>query len=85
MSLYCVVCKNGEMTFEAKELILALPLDDTINNRFPFEDSTSELYNLEVFKKGTRAECKEYLLDIPETIRYLFSVELVDEDAIRLI
>lgn len=50
-----------------------------------FGDSTSELYNLEVFKKGTRAECKEYLLDIPETIRYLFSVEPVDEDAMRLI
>ena len=85
MSLYCVVCKNGEMTFEAKELILALPIDETLNNRFASKDSTSELYNLEVFKKGPRAECEEYLLDIPETIRYLFSVEPVDEDAMRLI
>jgi len=57
MSLYCVVCKNGEMTFKAKELMLALPIDETLNNRFPSEDSTSDLYNLEVFKKGTKIEC----------------------------
>jgi hypothetical protein len=86
MSLYCVVCKNVEMTFEAEELILALPLDDTINNRFPSEDSTSDLYNLEVFKKGTRAECQEYIIEnIPEQIRHYFSVEIVDAEAMRLI
>lgn len=86
MSLYCVVCKNGEMTFEAKELILALPIDKTLNNRFPSEDSTSNLYNLEVFKKGTRTECQAYIIEnIPERIRHFFSVEIVDADAMRLI
>jgi len=85
MSLYCVVCKNGEMTFEAKELILALPIDETLNNRFPSEDSRSDLYNLEVFKKGTKIECQEYLNDIPEKIKHLFSIKPVDGDAMRLI
>lgn len=85
MSLYCVVCKNGEMTFEAKELILRLPIDETINNRFPFDDPHSKLYNLEVFKKGTKIECEEYLNDIPEKIGHLFSIEPVDEDAMKLI
>ena len=85
MSLYCVVCKNRSITFEEKELIKDLPLDETINNEFPSEDQTSELYALEVFKKGTKAECEQYLNDIPEQIRYLFSVELVDADAMRLI
>ncbi|MGI6722757.1 MAG: hypothetical protein ACOX39_00070 [Arcobacteraceae bacterium] len=86
MSLYCVVCKNGEMTFEAKELILALPIDVTLNNRFPSEDLTSDLYNLEVFKKGTRAECQAYInTNIPSHLRHYFSIEPVDEDAMRLI
>lgn len=85
MSLYCVVCQNGEMIFETKELVLALPIDETLNNRFPSADSTSDLYNLEVFKKGTKIECEKYLNDIPEKIRHLFSIEPVDKDAMRLI
>jgi hypothetical protein len=85
MNFYCVVCKNGTTTFEEIELVKALVWDKTLNNRFPSEDQTSELYGLEVFKKGTRAECEQYLNDIPEQIRYLFSVELVDADAMKLI
>jgi|GEM_PF-1969176 hypothetical protein len=86
MSLYCVVCKNGEMTFEARELILALPIDEILNNRFPSEDSRSDLYNLEFFKKGTLFECQAYITaNVPQHLRYLFSVEIVDEDAMRLI
>jgi len=73
------------MSFEAKELILALPLDETLNNRFSSEDPVSKIYNLEVFKKGSKEECEEYLLDIPENIRNLFRVEIVDNDAMRLI
>ena len=86
MSLYCVVCKNGEMTFEAKDFILALPIDETLDNRFPSEDLTSDLYNLEVFKKGTLFECQAYITaNVPQHLRHVFSVEIVDEDAIRLI
>ena len=85
MNFYCVVCKNGTTTSEEIELIKALVWDETINNRFPSEDQTSELYGLEMFKKGTKAECGQYLNDIPEQIRCLFSVELVDADAPRLI
>ncbi|MDY0402705.1 hypothetical protein [Sulfurovum sp.] len=72
MNLYCVVCKNGIMPHEAKELILSLPLDETLNNRFPSENPASNLYNLEVFKKGSMAECQKYLDNTPEKIKHLF-------------
>lgn len=86
MSLFCVVCKNGTVnSIEEKELILALPLDETLNNRFPSENPTSDLYHLEVFKKGTQTECQEYFANIPQQIKHLFSIELVDEDALRFI
>lgn len=86
MSLYCVVCKNGIVkSFEEKELILAMPIDETINNRFPFDDPHSEFYNLEVFKKGTLKECQMYFYAIDEQVKYMFSIELVDDEAMKLI
>jgi hypothetical protein len=72
---------------EAKECVILgkTKYDETLNNRFPSEDSRSDLYNLEVFKKGTKIECQEYLNDIPEKIKHLFSIKPVDGDAMRLI
>lgn len=86
MSLQCVICKNVTVeSIDEKELILALPIDETINNRFSFDDPRSKLYNLEVFKKGTFQECQECFDAIDERVRYMLSIKHVDDEAMKLI
>ena len=54
-----------------KELILELPIDETIDNRFPFDDL--ERNKVEIFKQGTQDECQQYIDDMPSQISGLFT------------
>jgi hypothetical protein len=51
--------KEPVVTIEESELISALPVDKSIDNSFPFDDSARN--KLEVYKVGLNVECKEYI------------------------
>ena len=61
MSKYFVrtIEKEPVVTIEESELISALPVDKSIDNSFPFDDSVRN--KLEVYKVGLNVECKEYI------------------------
>jgi len=61
------------VTSTERDLIQNLPIDETIKNRFPFDDR--ERNKIEVFKKGTQIECQEYINVMDERIRSLFKVD----------
>ena len=56
---------------EQRKLILELPTDETIDNRFPFDDL--ERNRVEIFKQGTQVECQQYIDDMPSEISSLFT------------
>lgn len=58
---------------EEKELILELPIDESIKNRFPFNDV--ERNKVEIFKQGSHSECQQYIADIPSQISDLFTTK----------
>ena len=58
------------VTVEQKEMILELPIDETIVNRFPFDDDRN---NVEIFKQGTQGKCQQYIDDMPSQINNLFT------------
>jgi hypothetical protein len=59
------------VTGEKQEMILDLPIDETIENRFPFNDVDRN--KVEIFKQGTQSECKQYIDDMPPQISSLFT------------
>jgi hypothetical protein len=61
------------VTLIEKELIQNLPIDETIENRYPFDDI--ERNKIEIFKKGKAIECQDYINDMDERIRHLFKVD----------
>lgn len=61
------------LTSTESDLIQNLPIDETIINRFPFDDR--ERNKIEVFKKGTQIECQEYINEMDERIRNLFKID----------
>lgn len=73
MAEYYVTTKEIEpmVTVEQKELILELPIDETIENRFPFDDV--ERNKVEIFKQGTQSDCQQYIDDMPSQISNLFT------------
>lgn len=56
------------------ELINALPNDESIENRFPFNDI--ENHKVEVYKIGSQQECLDYINDMHKDIKYLFTVDI---------
>lgn len=60
------------VTFEQREMILELPIDETIENRFPFDDPVRK--KVEIFKQGTLSKCQQYIDDMPPQISGLFTV-----------
>jgi len=76
MSKYFVRTIEIEPTVSSiieQELIDNLPIDETIENRFPFDDI--ERNKLEIYKQGTVIECQDYINNMDERIRYLFKVD----------
>ena len=76
MSKYFVRTIEIEPTVSSiieKELIDDLPIDETIENRFPFDDI--ERNKLEIYKQGTEIECQDYINNMDERIRHLFKVD----------
>ena len=59
------------VTLEQKDMILALPIDETIENRFPFDDIDRN--KVEIFKQGTQGKCQQYIDDMSPQIRGLFT------------
>jgi hypothetical protein len=59
------------VSLEQKEMILELPIDETIENRFPFDDVDRN--KVEIFKQGTQSRCQQYIDDMPRTIGGLFT------------
>lgn len=66
------------LTVEQKELILKLPIDETIKNRFPFDDV--ERSKVEIFKIGTEEECQNYIDEINDRIKHYFTTEAFAEE-----
>lgn len=66
------------LTVEQRELILELPIDETIKNKFPFDDV--ERSNVEVFKIGTEEECQNYIDEINDQIKDYFTTNAFDEE-----
>ena len=62
-----------EVTLIQKELILELKIDETIENRFPFDDI--ERNEIEIFKQGTQVECQNFINNINKEIRKFFKVD----------
>jgi len=60
-----------------KELIQNLPIDETIENRFPFDDL--ERNKIEICMKGTSIECQDYINDMDKRIKHLFKVDYCAE------
>ena len=60
------------VTLEEKELIENLPIDENIENRFPFDDI--ERNKVELYKIGSQQECQDYINIMDESIQYLFTV-----------
>ncbi|MBN2606599.1 MAG: hypothetical protein JXR47_04610 [Thiotrichales bacterium] len=58
---------------EQKKLILELPIDETIKNRFPFDDV--ERNKVEIFKRGSQSECQQYIDGMPSQISDLFTTK----------
>ena len=58
------------VTVEQREMILELPIDETIDNRFPFGDDRNKV---EIFKQGTQSKCQQYIDDMPSQINDLFT------------
>ena len=56
-----------------KELIQNLPIDETIENRIPFDNL--EWNKIEIFKQGTEVECQDYINAMNERIKHLFKVD----------
>ncbi|QHG91425.1 hypothetical protein CVO_06070 [Sulfurimonas sp. CVO] len=76
MSKYFVRTIEIEPTVSSiieKELIDNLPIDETIENRFPFDDI--ERNKMEIYKQGTAIECQDYINNMDERIRHLFKVD----------
>jgi hypothetical protein len=62
-----------EVTLIQKELILELKIDETIENRFPFDDI--ERNEIEIHKQGTQVECQNFINNINKEIRKFFKVD----------
>jgi hypothetical protein len=60
------------VTLEEKELIENLPIDENIENRFPFNDI--ERNKVELYKIGSQQECQDYINIMDESIQYLYTV-----------
>lgn len=75
MAEYYVTTKEVEpmVTVEQKELIVELPFDETIKNRFPFDDL--ERNKVEIFKQGSQSECQQYIDDMPSVVSDLFTTK----------
>lgn len=56
-----------------KELFNNLPIDETIINRFPFNDP--QRASVEVYKIGTEEECQTYIDKINVRIKHYFKLE----------
>lgn len=79
MSKYYVTTKAAEpmVSEEQKELILELPVDETIKNRFPFDDI--ERNRVEVYKISFQIACQQYIDAMPSQIIGLFKIEQYDQ------
>lgn len=75
MNKYYVTTTEVEffVSEDQKKLILALPFDGDIKNRFPFDDITRN--KIEVFKIGTEDMCQCYIDKMNPKIKYLFKIE----------
>jgi hypothetical protein len=61
------------VTLEKSEMILELPIDEAIENRFPFDDVDRN--KVEIFKQVTQSKCQQYIDDMPPQISGLFTVK----------
>ena len=75
MNEYYVTTKEAEplVSEEQMELILNLPIDENIENRYPFDDI--ERNKVEIYKTGLQEECQQYIDKMPPQIINLFKVE----------
>lgn len=79
MNEHYVTTKEVEplVSEEQKELILSLPIDENIENRFPFNDI--ERNKVEIYKIGSQDVCQRYINGIHQKIIDLFKVEKFDQ------
>jgi len=64
---------ENEKIDDIKELFNNLPTDETIINRFPFNDPLRA--SVEIYRIGTEAECQNYIDKINFRIRRYFKTE----------
>jgi len=61
-----------KVSLKEKELIECLPIDENIENRFPFDDINRN--EVEIYKIGSKQECQDYINMMDKSIQYLFTV-----------
>ena len=73
------------VSVEEKTLILKIPHEESLNNRFPFSDLDTERGDCEVFFKGSQQACVSYLSSLPSSIQRFFVIDEVDSTSLNLI
>ena len=71
------------VSVEEKTLILEMPHEESLNNRFPFSDI--ERSDCEVFFKGSQQACVSYLSSLSSSIQRFFVIDEVDSTSLNLI
>ena len=63
---------------DIKGLFDNLPIDKTIINRFPFDDS--QRASVEIYRIGSEEKCQEYIDEINVRIKHYFKIEEFSEE-----